>query len=53
MTGYKGYEADTNVFRADGQSDHYGAFATMWGALIICYMFFLTLMYPLEVITSF
>ena len=31
MTGYKGYEADTNVFRADGQSDHYGAFATMWG----------------------
>ena len=27
MTGYK---ADTNVFRTDGQSDQYWAFATMW-----------------------
>ena len=25
-----GYEADTNVFRTDGQSDQYRTFATMW-----------------------
>jgi hypothetical protein len=34
------------VFRADGQSDHYGAFATMWGALIICYMVFFNINVP-------
>jgi hypothetical protein len=26
----QGLKADTNVFRTDGQSDHYRAFVTMW-----------------------
>ena len=41
------------MFRTNGQSDHYRAFATMWRGPDNLLHVFLTLMYPLEVITSF
>jgi hypothetical protein len=40
------------VFRKDGQSDQYRAFATMWRVPDNLLHVFLTLMHPLEVITS-
>jgi hypothetical protein len=40
------------VFRTDGQSDQYRAFATMWRVPDnLLHVFFLTLMHALEVIT--
>jgi hypothetical protein len=57
MTGYKVMKRTRMCFgRTDGQSDHYKALATngtMWRGPDNLLHVLLTLMYPLEVITSF
>ena len=47
------YEADMNVFRTDGQSDHYRTFATMWRSPDNLLHVFLTLMYPSRPVNAY
>ena len=53
MTGYKVMKRTRMCFERTDRAISIGRSPLCGGSLIICYMFFLTLMHPLEVITSF
>ena len=53
MTGYKVMKRTRMCFERTVRTISFGRSSLCGGSLIICYMLLLTLMHPLEVITSF